>query len=898
MNYSSIPCTNLRGFILQSKLSYTSFLFIFYWGTLLYSQNDSLSSKDLKNSNLTLIDSTSIGEKEPLLLDLITYKAQDSVRINKKENKISLYNNAELYYGDITLRSGIIVLDYKEKEVYAGRIAIDTSGELVQYPFFKQGVNEINPDSIRYNFDTQKALIWNSKTNQGGMNVYSNFTKKENDSVYYIKNAKVTTGGELDDADYYFRIRKGKLVPGGKIVTGFTNMYIQNVPTPIMLPFAYFPTTQNQSSGFIFPSIGENNNRGYAIQNGGYYFNLSDYFNLSILGDYYTNGSYGFRADTQYRKMYNYNGNLSFRYENLISGERGLSGYSKSTVFNFRWTHTKDSKASPYSTFSASMNFGSSDYYQQSVNQLNNPNFLNNNLSSSISYTKVFQGTPRVNISLTSALSQNSQTQNVNLTLPTLQANMERVFPFAPKEGGKKGIIQNINFQYTARAENRIITTEDNLFTSKMFEGARSGMIHNIPLSTNFKLFKHLSFSVGSSYKEVWTPQTIRYYDYNEESETVIKDTINAFDAFRTYGLSSSLGTTIYGIFNFGEDKKIQSIRHTIRPSLSYGYTPSFREQYYDTYIIDANGNTSSYNRFQEGLFGGPSGGVGSSVGIAINNSFEAKVTDKDTTKTEAKKVKILNNLNFTTGYNIMADSLNWSPIRMTTGFSILNGKMKMNIGATFDPYALNKQNVRIGSFNYKNGAILRMTSANLNMNYSISSKEFEKKDSENSKDKNNDEFIEDTETSSSGGRDDGLFGKATDIIGERIFKNLKKVESKNKYPFYRSKIPWDFRAAWSFTYKNNRQQKEISNNSLMFSSNITLTPKWEVSASSGYDFKGKGFTYTSLGFNRDLKSWRMSFDWVPFSNRASWNFFIGIKSGLLSDIKYEKNREPDKRLN
>ena len=881
---------------MRSKFSYTPLLFIFFWIKVLHSQSDSLSSTEIKFDNSIIIDSTGTEEKEPLLLDMIKYNAKDLVRINKKENKLYLVNEAELYYGDITLRSGIIILDYKEKEVYAGRLK-DTSGALTQYPFFKQGVSEINPDSIRYNFDTQKALIWNSKTEQGGMNVYSNYTKKQNDSVFYIKNAKVTTGGELDKADYYFRIRKGKLVPGGKIVTGFTNMYIQNVPTPIMLPFAYFPTTQNQSSGFIFPSIGENNNRGYAIQNGGYYFNLSDYFNLSLIGDYYTNGSYGFRADTQYKKMYNYNGDLSFRYENLISGERGLSGYSKSTVFNFRWSHSKDAKASPYSTFSASMNFGSSDYYQQSVNQLNNPNFLNNNLSSSISYSKTFPGSPRVNISLTSAMSQNSQTQNVNLTLPTLQANMERIFPFAPKEGGKKGVIQNINFQYTARAENRIITTEDNLFTSKMFENANSGIIHNIPLSTNFKLLKHLSISVGSSYKEVWTPKTIKYNNYNEELETVIKDTINGFDAFRTYNFSSSLGTTIYGIFNFGEDKKIQSIRHTIRPSFSYGYSPSFEKQYYDTYIIDAEGNTASYNRFQGGLFGAPGGGISSSVGITVNNSLEAKVTDRDTTKTEAKKVNILNNLNLSTSYNFRADSLNFSPIRMTTGFSALKNKMKMNIGATFDPYAIDENNKRYGTFNFKNGgAFLRMTSANLNMNYSISSKQFDKTDNKKSKDETENESLEDTETASSGGRVDGLFGNAPDIKGGRMNKVLKKIESKNKYPFYKSKIPWDFKLAWSLTYNNRLKQREISNNSLMFSSNINLTPKWDIRASSGYDFKGKGFTYTSLGFNRDLKSWRMSFDWVPFSNRASWNFFIGIKSGLLSDIKYEKNREPDKR--
>ena len=876
---------------MRSKFSYTSSLFIFFWSIVLFGQTDSLLLKKGEIESKAIIDSTSL-KKEPLLLDMIRYNAKDYVRINRKENKLYLYNKAELYYGDITLRSGIIILDYKEKEVYAGRIK-DTSGSLTQYPFFKQGVNEINPDSIRYNFDTQKALIWNSKTDQGGMNVYSSYTKKQNDSVYYIKNAKVTTGGDLDDADYYFRVRKGKLVPGGKIVTGFTNMYIAEVPTPLMLPFAYFPTTQNQSSGFIFPSIGENNNRGYAIQNGGYYFNLSDYFNLALIGDYYTNGSYGFRSDTQYKKMYNYNGNLSFRYENLVSGERGLSGYSKSTVFNFRWSHSKDSKASPYSTFSASVNFGSSDYYQQSVNQLNNPNFLNNTLSSSVSYSKTFPGSPRVNFSLTSAMSQNSQTNNVNLTLPTLQANMERIFPFAPKDGAKKGVFQNINFQYTGRAENRIITNEENLFKSAMFKEARSGMVHNIPLSTNFKLLKHLSVSLGSAYQEVWAPQTIRYNNYDEESELIVKDTIREFDAFRTYNLNSSIGTTIYGIFNFGEDKKIKSIRHTIRPSISYSYNPSFEEQYYDTYIIDADGNSASYTRFEGGLFGAPGSSFSSSMGISVNNTFEAKVTDSDSTKTEPRKIKLLNNLNFTTSYNIVADSLNWSPVRMSTGFTALKNKLNMNIGATFDPYALDENKNRYGTFNYKTGgSFLRMTSANLNMNYSISNKDFGGNDKSDYSSES-----ENNETTSSGGRNDGLFGRAVNLNGGRM-NQTKQIESENKYPFYKSKIPWDFKIAWSFTYSNRVQERKISNNSLMFSSNIDLTPKWKINASSGYDFKGKGFTYTTLGFDRDLDSWRMSFDWIPFSNRASWNFFIGIKSGLLSDIKYEKNREPDRKLN
>ena len=477
---------------MQAKSFYTLGLLICFTLAPVFAQNPTAAKATPTTSTTSEVLQDSLPQNEPLLLDKVRYKAKDSIIIDKKNNKLYLYNEAEMEYQDMLIQSGLIVLDYKNNEVYAGRIAIDTAGTLAQYPYFKQAGNEVNPDSIRFNFTTQKALIWNSKSSEAGMNVFAGYTKKENDSVFYLQNAKVTTAGELEDADYYFKTRRAKLVPGGKIVTGFTNMFITDVPTPVALPFAYFPSNQSQASGFIFPTIGENNNRGYAIQNGGYYFDLSEYFNLSLMGDYYTNGSYGFRVDSQYRKRYKYSGNLSFRYENLIAGARGLPGYSKSTVYNIRWSHAKDTKASPYSNFSASVNYGSSDYYQQSVNNLNSPNFLNNNLSSSISYNKTFPGSPRVNTSITTSLSQNSNTKQVNLTFPTFQANMERIFPFAPKNGTKKGVIQNINFQYTTRAEQRIITQEDQLFQKGMFKNARSGMIHNIPLTTNFKLFKYL----------------------------------------------------------------------------------------------------------------------------------------------------------------------------------------------------------------------------------------------------------------------------------------------------------------------------------------------------------------------------------------------------------------------
>ena len=819
----------------------------------------------------------------------VNYKAIDCVRIDRKNNKLILFNQAELYYQDIELRAGIIVLDYDINEVYAGRIELDTAKGPEQYPYFKQAGNVVNPDSIRFNFDTQKALIWNSKSAQNGMDVFAALTKKENDSVFFLKDARVTTAGKLvgdesEGIDYYFKIRKGKIIPGGKIITGPTNMFVADVPTPVGLPFAYFPSSQTQESGFIVPSIGESNLRGFYIQNGGYYLAISDFVDLSLIADYYTNGSYGFRSDSQYNMRYKFRGNFSFSYENLINSERGLPDYSKSTVFNVRWSHSKDPKSSPNSTFSASVNFGSSDYFRQSVNQLNTANFLNNNLSSSVSYARSFPEYPRVNVSLTTAMSQNSKSKSVNLTLPTFQTNMERIYPFAPKVGAKKGILQNINFQYTGRAENRIITTEDNLFTTKMFDAAKSGMKHSIPLSTNFKLIKYLSISASANYEEIWTQNRVRYRDYDPLIGEAVLDTLSGIGTFRQYNLSASLGTTVYGTFNFGAGKKIESIRHTIRPSISYSNKPSF-EKYYDTYIVDAEGNTAEYTRFRNSLFGLPSRALSNNMGISLGNNFEAKVRDKDSTATGPKKIVLLNNFNIATSHNFAADSLRWSPVRMSTGLSFFKGKMSINMAATMDPYALNEQLSRINTYNIQaGGGLLRLTSGNLNLNYSFSSTQFEGDEEE--------EFeAYEYESISSGGRDDDLFGKVNDFTDRRLNQDDNKETA--TYPSYRTKIPWDLKLAYSLTYNNSRKQQDFSNNSLMFSGNVDLTPKWKIGLSSGYDFKGKGFTYTQLRFNRDLKSWRLDFSWVPFSDRASWNFFIGIKSGLLSDIKYEKQSEP-----
>ena len=848
--------------------------------TLIFGQNGISKIDTLNNVELDTL------RKEPLLLDKVKRHANGYIKINQKEKKIYMYDGAELYYQDVELKSGIIVLDYKKNEVSAGRI-IDSLGNLSQAPFFKQGSDEVYPDSLRFNFKTKKAIIWNSRSDQEGMNVKASATKKQNDSVYYLKNAKITTALDVDNPEYYIRVRTAKFVPQKKMIAGLSNLYIADVPTPIFLPFAYFPMSKKRETGFIFPTIGENFNRGYFIQNGGYYFVINDNLDLAMLGDYYTNGSYGFRLENNYNKRYKFRGNFSFRYENLINGERGLPGYNKSTIFNLRWSHSKDSKSNPNSRFSSSVNLGTSSYFRESLNQINTTNFLNNTLSSSISYSRTFPKYPSVNLSLSATHSQNTRTKSVNMTLPSLTASMERIYPFVKRNAVKKGIFQNINFQYSMRGDNRINSDDETISQKGLFYGAKSGIQHNIPISTNFKIAKHFNFSLGGNYSEVWTNQTIRKFDYDLLSESIpAQDTINGFDRFSKYNYSASIGTTLYGVFNFNKQNRLQSIRHVLNANVSYSNQPGF-EKYYDEYIIDAFGNTRTYSRFDGGLYGTPGNRKSSSVGITLRNTVEAKVKDEEKNDDEDfKKIKILNNLNFTTNYNIVADSLNWSPVRMSTVVPLFDNKLSLNIGATFDPYALNEEkNRKINKFSINNnGPLFRMTSANMNWGYNFSSK------NNKNKERNQQSNIPGMNIKK------GLDEDRNSLIKPPELED-KKEEKSTKSDLYITEIPWTLNLRHSLTYLNNFQQREISNNSIMASANVGLTPKWNINISSGYDFKNKGITYTNLGINRDLDSWEMNISWTPFGYRESWYFFIGVKSGLLRDLKYDKRREPDKRL-
>ncbi|APY07247.1 organic solvent tolerance protein OstA [Winogradskyella sp. J14-2] len=839
-------------------------------------------------------------KKEGFLKDVVTYKAKDYVAINQKKQQIRLFNEAVVQYEDMEIKAGIIVIDYSKNLVYAGRLK-DSTG-YSQKPVFTQGANVIEPDSIIFNTDSRKALIFNSVTEQSGGTVIAERTKRENDSVYFISRGKFTTSENLEDPEYYILMNKAKIVPNKKIVTGMSQMYIYDVPTPIALPFAFFPMSKKQTSGIIFPSFGEDtgNDRGYFLQNGGYYFAISDYVDLAVLGDYYTNGSYGIRLQSNYAVRYKFRGNFGFRYEKLLNSERGFPDFRESTIYNIRWSHSQDAKANPNSRFSASVNLGSSQFFSQSINQANLANTLTNTLASSVSYSKTFQGEPQVNLNLTATHNQNTNTEAINLTLPTMQASMTRVFPFAPKSGTKKGAIQNINFQVNTRGEYRIQTTDSLFGKSEMFDDAVAGVRHSIPVTTNFKVFNHFSASVNANFDENWTFSTVkRNTIFEDETSEAIK--INGFDRFLTYNFGTSIGTTLYGMFNFKKkdnNPKIQAIRHVMRPSISYSVSPAF-DQYYETYdVIDADGTTIDqveYTRFENSLFGRPGNRYSSNIGIDIGNNFEAKVRSKDSTETEPKKIFLLNNLNLRANYDLAADSLNWSDVTVSGGTQILNKKMNINFGMRLNPYALDSNNNIINTFNINNGgSLFRMTSANLNISYSLNNDSFSGKDKEEERDEE-----AERNSATANARADDLFGVSQDFADQRLGDRKKEksdVEEENN-DFYNYKMPWSLRLSYVANYNNTRRQNEITSHSLMFSGDVELSPRWSIGASSGYDFLNQGFTFTQLRFERDLLSWRMNFSWIPFGRNQSWNFFIGIKSNLLKDLKYDQRRQPDRQL-
>ena len=823
-------------------------------------------------SDSTRVDS--INKPKEVLEGLVKHKADDYIRNDFVNRLTTLYNNAELHYQDIDLSAGIITIDYQNKVAFAKGI-IDSTGTYTQRPHFKQANQESDQDSLAFNFDTHKAVIYNTRTEQEGVIIYGQLTKRENDSVFYINKAHFTTSTK-EKPDYEIVTNNIKVVPGKKIVGGLSELYLANVPTPAILPFFYVPITKGRASGFIMPSWNESPTRGFSLQNGGYYFAINDYVDLAVTGDVYTNGSWGMRFQSNYSLRYKFSGNFNLNFENIINGLRGFPDYSRQKNFNIRWSHSQSAQSNPNSRFSASVNMGSQKYFQQSLNEYNISDRVTNTFQSSINYYKKLVGTPfNMNVSLTH--SQNTNTGTINMTLPSFQLGMDRIYPFAPKSGIKKNALQNIGLNYSFDAQNSLTTTDQEFLKKGMFKNARSGAKHTASLSTNVKAFKYITLSPSVNYREIWYLKTIEKH-YDTQAGEIVNDTINGFASFRDYSGGVSASTTLYGTFNFKRGR-LQAIRHQMTPSISFNYRPDFSFYYDEVQQSDDPNDLRQYSRFDGGIYGAPSRGLSSSVSFSLANTIEAKVMPKDSTETEAKKISILKNLNFSTSYNIAADSLKWSPVSVSAGTALFDNKLNLNAAATLNPYALNASNRIINKLNINNGgSLFRLTSASLSASYSISSDMFGKKE----------KSIQGKGSKTGEGETDNLFG--TDITTRDTRDN--QAESNEKVAkLYGASVPWKLSLRYTMGYSNSVRQNEISSNSLQFSGSVELSPKWNVGLSSGYDFKNKGITFTNLSFERDLDSWRMSFNWVPFGRYQTYYFFIGVKASVFQDLKYDQRK-------
>lgn len=891
---------------MQSNLSYTLLFLFLFCNKLIFTQdkkpikkivnseikrdsfpkfkNDSLNLP--KNKNLGIKQKDSINndslKKKEIIEDLITHFAKDYKIQDPKNNTLTLYNEANIKYTDIDLTSGIIIINNNTNTLFAKGI-IDSTG-YSQRPIFKQGSQESEQDSLIYNFDTKRAIIYGLKTKQGEMFTYGKKTKRVNDSTIYIRKIRFTTS-DKEIPDYYITTNKAKLIPGKKIIVGTSNLVLADVPTPLFLPFAYFPMSEESTSGFLIPAFDTgSSSRGIGFQNGGYYFAINDYFDLAVTGDAWSNGSWGVRFNSNYKKRYRFNGRFSLNFENIINGLKGFDDFSKSNNFNLRWNHNQDPKASPNSRFSASVNIGSSQYFRESLNQFNVSQTQNNTFNSSVNYSKTFVGTP-FNMAVTATHQQNTNTESITMTLPSLTLNMNRIYPFAGKGGIKKNPIQKLGFNYNMQGQYLINTTEDEFFTSKMFETARSGVQHRTSTNTNIKAFKYFTLSPSANYEEVWHFDYINK-KYDENENIVVTDTLRGFKSYREYNFGVSLSTNIYGTFNFKKGR-LKALRHTIRPSISYSYRPDFRDKYLEQVQQSSDPtDIQEYTIFDQGIYGSPSSGVSNSIGISLNNVLEAKVAPKDPdSDKEDEKIMILNNLNFSSNYNIAADSLRWSNVSFNAGTRLLKDKLALNINGSLDPYQVVEVNgspVRINKFN---PGIFRLTNANISANYSINSSDFGKNKNDNNKNGNGANNPPDT------------MGANIDPTSRDGVKGNKNVGGETvETELYKSKIPWSINLVYSANYSNNGLTPgSIGVHTLGFSGNIDLTPKWKIGYSSGYDIKGGAFSFSRLNFTRDLDSWQFNFNWVPFGSNSSYTFFIGVKSSTLADLKWDKNKPPDR---
>lgn len=853
----AVAITKIVLFKLRSKLVYI--LFSFYFLTLVVSN---LQAQNIpENTSETSTDSLKIKRKNTTngLAAQVQYTAEDSI-INKGK-RVFLHKNAKINYENVELTADYIEINWETNTVIAIGVP-DSTGYVENHPSFSENGKSYNAERIEYNFNSKKGKIKALNTQEGEGYLKGNDVKKIGDKTLYLKQGIYTTC-EDENPHYYIGAKRLKVIPGEKVITGPANLVIQDIPTPLLVPFGYFPLSDGRSSGILVPTIGFSEALGYNFTNGGYYFSISDHLDVSLRGDIFTKGSWRSEMFTRYNKRYKYNGSLKINYADLTQGEEGQEDFIQNKDFAIRWEHFQDPKANPYSRFTALVNAGSQTYYQN--NSFNPSEQFSNTLSSSVTYQRSWnQNTYNLNVGLSH--NQNLNTNTVDITLPDITLSTRSFYPLKGAGNSTNIWYEQMRVVPVLQVKNEISTVDSLLFTADAQDKFRNGARLDVPINMPISLGNGLTLTPEVKYSSIlYTKRFEKNYVAGAEN-TVQTDTIN--DINHLYDISSSVSIsyqpTIYGLFQF-QNSRIKAIRHVITPSISYTYTPDLGIndlRYYDTVQTDEEGNSQLYSEYENSIFGTP-GNTGTNakgvITFGLGNNLEMKVrTPNDTLKTE-KKIKLLERLNINSSYNLDAEEFALGNFTFF-GSTKISKDLNIRFDGTLDPYALeiNEETgnyVRVNKFMWdENKKLARLTRASLALGTSFNP------------------------------------NASKEITSDQVAQSDLDVLNRNPEAFVDFNIPWDLRLDYKLVYSKPLDENTVDQ-TVNFNGNVNLTPKWKIGFRSGYNFTDKEIAFTDINIYRDLHCWEMRFDWIPFGFRRQYNFTIAVKASVLQDLKLNRTR-------
>ena len=840
----------------------------------------------------------------------VTFSANDSMVYDAQNKTAFLYGTSNVKYENMDLKSERIYLNMDSSLVHATGVRDTATKGLTGTPVFSMGSDNYESDTMAFNFKSKKGLIQNVTTQQQEGFLSSQLSKRNDKGEIFLKHGRYTTC-DKDCPDFYIALSRAKVRPGKDVVFGPAYLVVADVPLPLAIPYGFFPFSKKYSSGFIMPSYGDESTRGFYLRDGGYYFALSDKWDLKLLGEIYTKGSWGLSVATNYRKRYRYNGTFYAAYQDTKTGDKGLPDYTRQQSFKIQWSHRQDQKASPYSSLAASVNFATSSYERNNLGSLYNPQTLTQTTrTSSVSWGTNFSSIG-LSLSATANLNQNMSDSSIALTLPDLNISLSRFYPFKRRHAaGAERWYEKISVSYTGQISNSINTKEDRLLRSNLIKDWRNGMQHRIPVSGNFTLFNYINVSPSFNFTDrMYTNKVTK--SWNRTTQKEVSDTTYGFHNIYNWDLSLSASTKLYGMFIpnrkiFGD--KIQAIRHVITPSVSFSYAPDFgssRYGYYSTYQrTNADGSVElvDYSPYSNGLYSVPGRGKTGNVSFSFDNNIEMKIkSDKDSTG--IRKISIIDNLGFRMSYNMAAKEKPWSDLSVDLRLKWWKN-YTFNLNAVFASYAYELDSngkPYVGNHTYWGmGKIGRFQGMSQNISYTLTPEKIKKlfgggSDDDDTKSKRNDPEAEGVDTDIESNVDDDM------IEGQRSARRKGSGhKAKTDDDGYMSfSMPWSITFGYGITMRESNDINRFNHKTmrypytfsqtLNFSGNLRISDGWNISFSSGYDFEHHALSMTTASLQRDLHCFNMSCQ-VVLAPYTSYNFTFRCNASTLTDaLKYDK---------